>query len=411
MYWPALTETEIRERVFEALAANVSYRGSDLLGVPGSYLDGRVFRDAPFLRDAPLLSAMVENPNHIGCHTFGASESMFAGTQRLELELLALCAEEILGAAPRSYDGYVSSGGTESNIQALWCYRNEFRKAHGLGSSEVAVLQSTDTHYSVVKACDMLGTRPWKVPVDKTTRRVEVGAIAAQWPELRRAGVRALVVVLNMGTTMFGSIDDPEPVLSAVAELGVPFRVHVDAAFGGFIHPFSSSGESDDRLSFRDERITSFTLDAHKMLGAPYGTGIFLARGGLMEYVETSGAHYVKGLDNTVCGSRSGANAIAVWMILRAYGSEGGREYVRGLLATAEKLTQELDALGVRYFREPRMNIVTMRAADVPEEVARAFYLVPDVHGAAPAWWKIAVMDHVDDEAIAHFVAALRAAR
>lgn len=410
MYWPALTESEIRERVFEALAANVSYRGSDLLGVPGSCLDAKVFRDAPFLEDAPLLSAMVENPNHIGCHTFGTSESMFAGTQRLELELLALCAEEILGAAPGSYDGYVSSGGTESNIQALWCCRNEFREVRGFLPGEVAVLHSADTHYSIAKACDLLGMRPWEVAVDETTRRVDVGEIAAEW-ERRRDGVRALVVVLNMGTTMFGSIDDPEPVLAAVGELGVPFRVHVDAAFGGFIHPFSAPAGADDPLSFRDERITSFTLDAHKMLGAPYGTGIFLARKGLMEHVETSGAHYVKGLDNTVCGSRSGANAIAVWMILRAYGSEGGREYVRGLLRTTERLTEELDGLGVCYFREPRMNIVTMRATDVPADVARSFYLVPDVHGDAPAWWKIAVMDHVDDEAIAHFVAALRAAR
>ena len=56
------------------------------------------------------------------------------------------------------------------------------------------------------------------------------------------------------------------------------------------------------------------------MLQAPYGTGIFLARKGLINYVYTETASYVKGLDATLVGSRSGANAIAVWMILKSHG-------------------------------------------------------------------------------------------
>jgi hypothetical protein len=29
-------------------------------------------------------------------------------------------------AEPGSFDGYIASGGTEANIQALWIYRNYF---------------------------------------------------------------------------------------------------------------------------------------------------------------------------------------------------------------------------------------------------------------------------------------------
>lgn len=56
------------------------------------------------------------------------------------------------------------------------------------------------------------------------------------------------------------------------------------------------------------------------MLQAPYGTGIFICRKGLIENVLTKEAQYVEGMDLTLCGSRSGANAIAVWMILFSYG-------------------------------------------------------------------------------------------
>ena len=74
-----------------------------------------------FCRPPSSLSA-----TRIGCHTLAGSEPFFRGTQEIEKELLQICAEEILGAEAGSYDGYVSSGGTESNIQALWIFRNRY---------------------------------------------------------------------------------------------------------------------------------------------------------------------------------------------------------------------------------------------------------------------------------------------
>ena len=40
------------------------------------------------LKDAPVLQTFVANPNHIGCHTLGDSESAFKGTHELEKEVL-----------------------------------------------------------------------------------------------------------------------------------------------------------------------------------------------------------------------------------------------------------------------------------------------------------------------------------
>jgi glutamate/tyrosine decarboxylase-like PLP-dependent enzyme len=95
-----------------------------------SALDGKIFHEAPFLKDAPLLMAYVANPNHIGCHTLGSSESAFKGTQAMEREVLEMVACTIFKAEPNQFDGYVAAGGTEANIQALWMYRNIFLKQH-----------------------------------------------------------------------------------------------------------------------------------------------------------------------------------------------------------------------------------------------------------------------------------------
>lgn len=95
--WKKKSKAEIKQRVFEALKQNVDFYEANTLGVPGSHLDDKVFyQDAPFLDDAPFLTTLIHNPNHIGCHTLGASESFFKGTQAIERELVTLCAEEIL---------------------------------------------------------------------------------------------------------------------------------------------------------------------------------------------------------------------------------------------------------------------------------------------------------------------------
>ncbi|MCB9693161.1 MAG: aspartate aminotransferase family protein [Alphaproteobacteria bacterium] len=399
MTWPALSEDQLRARVFDALGKNRSYRDDSVLGLPGSYLDRTVFPPLPELAGFPLLATFVANPNHIGCHTLGASEPAFRGTHALERDVVRICAEEILGAEPGTVDGYVATGGTESNIQALWSFRNRWRSE---GVTTVGVLASSDTHYSIAKAGDLLGLPVLTVPVDERTRRMRPADVRAAALDARARGLTHLVVVLNMGTTMFGSVDEPDPVLGELEALAMPFLVHVDGAFGGFIHPLVSA----NRLDFRDPRITSVTLDAHKMLQAPYGTGIHLVRKGFVEHVLTPGAAYVPGLDCTLAGSRSGTNAVAVWMILNAYGREGGEAFCAELVARTDRLCAGLRGLGVETFREPGMNLVALRATSVPTAVAERHQLVPDDH-ERPSWWKIVVMDHVSDALVDAFLADL----
>lgn len=404
MFWPKKSREEIHRAVFDALAANLSYSRGEVLGFPGSFLDREVFPAAPFLREMPFLSCLRENPNHIGCHTVTQSETAFVGTQQLELELLRICAEQIMRAPPGGFDGYVCGGGTECNIEALWVQRNRRRHQGGGG---LAVLYSEDAHYSIPKACDLLGLMALPVAVDERTRQLSPDALRAQASQARARGVDALVLVLTMGTTMFGSVDDIDAACGVLDTINVDYRVHVDAAFGGFIYPFTSPA---CRLDFRHPRVDSITMDGHKMLQAPYGTGVFLAREGLIGHVCTEEASYVHGKDYTLCGSRSGANAVGLWMILHSYGSEGGAAFLRGLLGRTDALCAGLDRLGVEYFRDPAMNVVTMRASCVPPAVAERYMLVPDRHGA-PRWWKAVVMDHVEDATLARFLGDLGAAR
>jgi glutamate/tyrosine decarboxylase-like PLP-dependent enzyme len=190
--------------------------------------------------------------------------------------------------------------------------------------------------------------------------------------------------------------------------MSIEYRIHVDAAFGGFIYPLTMP---TNRLSFAHPKVCSVTMDAHKMLQAPYGTGIFLARKGYMQSVCTNEAQYVRGKDYTLCGSRSGANAVSVYMILMSYGSEDARTFCRDLVERTDRFCESLERLSVRHFREQAMNVVALRANDVPASLAAGYGLVPDVHTTSPNWWKIVVMDHVKDDVLSEFVGNLSAAR
>ena len=65
--WKKHSHEEIKQRVFDALSENVNYSKENVLGIPASYLDDKVFnQDDAFLQNAPYISTLVQNPNHIG---------------------------------------------------------------------------------------------------------------------------------------------------------------------------------------------------------------------------------------------------------------------------------------------------------------------------------------------------------
>ena len=175
-YWKKLSHSELDKRISAALEDTIDYKARITLGIPASKLDPNVFYDqASFLKDAPLLRAYVQNPNHIGCHTLGDSEVFFKGTQELEREAIELISVDILKAVPGTCDGYIASGGTEANIQAAWIYRNYFMQEHGASPDQIALIGSEDTHYSIAKAANLLNLPLYRVAVNDHTRIIASG--------------------------------------------------------------------------------------------------------------------------------------------------------------------------------------------------------------------------------------------
>lgn len=405
-FWRRYTQQEMDEKITKSLERTLNYDNTKTIGIPGTKLDDTVFYDGhSFIKHSPYLRTFIQNPNHIGCHTYDKADILFGGTFDIERELIQLLAIDVLNGDDKEFDGYVTQGGTEANIQAMWVYRNYFKKERKAKHEEIAIITSADTHYSAYKGSDLLNIDIIKVPVEFYSRKIQEDTLDSIVKEAKEIGKKYFIVISNMGTTMFGSVDDPDLYANIFDKYNLEYKIHVDGAFGGFIYPINNK---ECKTDFSNKNVSSITLDGHKMLQAPYGTGVFVCRQNLIHNTLTEEATYIENLDVTISGSRSGANAVAIWMVLASYGPYGWMEKINKLRNRTEWLCEQLDDMGIKYYKENNMNIVTIEEQYVTKEIAEKYFLVPEVHNHTNKWYKIVVMEHVELDILNSLVCDLR---
>ena len=69
---------------------------------------------------------------------------------------------------------------------------------------------------------------------------------------------------------------------------------------------------------------------------------------------------------------------------------------------------KQLNALKITHFRNPFMNIVTIKASFIPEHLAARFDLVPQKHDSTNQWYKVIMMEHVEIEHLTLLLDELR---
>ncbi|WP_328918928.1 aspartate aminotransferase family protein [Streptomyces jietaisiensis] len=247
-----------------------------------------------------------------------------AGGTLIERRLIDWTAERI-GLGPAA-DGVFTSGGTQSNLQALLLAREE-AKTEDL--ARLRVFASEVSHFSVRKSAKLLGLAPEavvSVPVDRD-KRMRTAALSRELEECRNAGLVPMAVVATAGTTDFGSIDP----LPGIAELCARYAtwLHVDAAYGcGLL----VSRRRRDRLA-GIEHADSVTVDYHKSFFQPVSSSAVLVRDGDTLRHATYHAEYLnprrmvaERIPNQVDKSLQTTrrfDALKLWLTLRVMGADG----------------------------------------------------------------------------------------
>ncbi|MEV5015193.1 lysine decarboxylase DesA [Streptomyces sp. NPDC053780] len=247
-----------------------------------------------------------------------------AGGTLIERKLIDWTTDRI-GLGPAA-DGVFTSGGTQSNLQALLLAREE-AKTDTL--AKLRIFASEVSHFSVQKSAKLLGLGPdavVSIPVDQD-KRLHTVALARELERCAQDGLVPMAVVATGGTTDFGSID-PLPEIAALCEqYGV--WMHVDAAYGcGLL----ASLKYRDRLA-GIERADSVTVDYHKSFFQPVSSSAVLVRDAATLRHATYHAEYLnprrmvqERIPNQVDKSLQTTrrfDALKLWMTLRVMGADG----------------------------------------------------------------------------------------
>lgn len=218
--------------------------------------------------------------------------------------------------------GHLCGGGTMANLEALW--------VAGQAKPGKKILASEQAHYthkritSVLQlpfesvACDARG----RMDLEGLEKRLTLGDVGT--------------VVATMGTTATGSVDALPEILALREKFG--FRVHADAAYGGYFVLAENLGDSAARAFQKIGEADSIVIDPHKHGLQPYGCGCVLFRDPAAgkfykhdsPYTYFSSAELHLGEISLEC-SRPGAAAAALWTTQRILPLVRGGEFASGL--------------------------------------------------------------------------------
>ena len=262
---------------------------------------------------------------------------------------------------PAEARGLFTSGGSMATFNGILCARER----HLGADIRPGVLYTSDqAHHSVLKSAKLAGIMPDRVRAIASDDRFRIridrlrDAIAAD----RRSGLRPFAVVSNAGTVNTGAVDP----LDEIADLCAAEHLwhHVDGAYGAFFYLAPELRQTLRGLP----RADSLTLDPHKGLFLPYGTGALLVReGAALRAAHEATAAYLPSMphpqdfyDPSQHGPElsRGFPGLRVWLSVKLYGAAAFRA------AIAEKRALAVDAFrrvarlpGIVVDAEPELSL------------------------------------------------------
>jgi tyrosine decarboxylase/aspartate 1-decarboxylase len=343
-----------------------------------------------------VLSAMCTRPHPIAVKAhmqFIESNlgdfGLFQGTKELEENVIALMGR-LLGD-PNSC-GYITTGGTESNIQALRTARNLSEKKYP------NVIVPSSAHFSFDKVADLLGIEVRKADLDNEFK-VDIGSVES----LIDDNTAALVGIA--GSTEFGQIDP----IDRLAELAMSRDIflHVDAAFGGFVIPFLDKKYAFD---FSVSGVSSITSDPHKMgLSTIPAGGLLFREEACLLPLEIDTPYLTIRKQHSLTGTRSGAGVAATYAAMMYLGMEGYRKIVGNCMKLTNRLVEEVQEFGAAPLIDPVMNIIALDVPDLDNvrKRLRARGWFTSIT-RSPHAMRLVMMPHLSDEALTLFISDLK---
>ncbi|HJD68712.1 MAG TPA: pyridoxal-dependent decarboxylase, partial [Corynebacterium kroppenstedtii] len=207
-----------------------------------------------------------------GLNTAVESWDQAKGAALIEDHLITWLASTA-GMSPKEASGVFTSGGTQSNLQALFTAR-EKATARGTALKDLAVACSAEAHHSISRSAHILGLSAdaiYPVATDDSGAIIP-SELSRTLNVIQESGRTPMCVVLTAGTTDLGAID-PLPVCISAARR-YEAHVHVDCAYGGAL----LLSPTNAHLLTGLEKADTFSVDFHKSFFQPVACSALIYR-------------------------------------------------------------------------------------------------------------------------------------
>jgi aromatic-L-amino-acid/L-tryptophan decarboxylase len=286
--------------------------------------------------------------------------------------------QQLTGLTDRGAGGVLTTGGSISNLIAVITARRNRLPENFLNGT---IYVSDQVHHSVRKAALLAGfpERNVRSIASDERLRMRVDALQRKVREDRERGMTPFLLVASAGTTNTGAADPLEELGAFAAAENLWY--HIDAAYGGF---FMLTGRG--RAALRGiERADSITLDPHKGLFVPYGTGCLLVR----DLEDLRRAHSARADYLPEMQSEEGLvdfceispelsrefRGLRLWLPIKLAGIAAFRDQLDEKLDLTLLATRRLREIeGIEIVAEPQLTVVAFRwndGSDSEEELER----------------------------------------
>ena len=310
--------------------------------------------------DGHILGSMCTQPHPIAkeayikfLETNLGDPELFPGTKEMEKQFLSFV-KDLLNA-PKFSSGLICSGGTESNITAIWMAKKLS------GKNEIIIPESA--HFSFEKIGSLMDIKLVHIPLDKD--------FILNISELKNKISKDTAAVIGIaGTTELGTID-PIPEISDICNESNIF-LHVDAAFGGFVIPFLKEiKENIPDFDFKLKGVSSISIDAHKMgySAIPLGALVIRNKDWLNEISVTT-PYISSNKQAGLLATRSGGPVAAAYAVSKYLGREGYKNIIKECMDTTKYTEKRIRDLGLDLVVKPTMNVLGIKLKN-PSEVVK----------------------------------------
>lgn len=283
----------------------------------------------------------------------------FPSVKRMEEEVIAMALD--LFHAPPEAEGFMTTGGTESIVQAIQTCRDWTRKQRKDPGFRGNIVAPRSVHPAFEKGGRLMDIEVRRAPVGKDFR-ADIDSMS------RLIDDDTMMIVGSAPCFPYGVVDPIESIAEIARKRSL--WLHVDACVGGYIAPFVRMiGRDVPDFDLGVAGVSSLSADLHKFGFCPKpASTVFYSSAdkAACHNFDFDGWPNGRFVTGTIVGTRPAGGIAAAWAVFNHLGIDGYKRIASDVMAFVDAYkagVEDIEAL--RVIGKPHLSIVAFGSDEV----------------------------------------------